>query len=586
MLIDEGTITQEDGRWVHTADLSSVSVPPTIHALLAARIDRLKPEERTALECAAVAGKVFWRGAVAALAPPEQTRTLDASLLALVRKDLIRQDPSTFAGEDAFRFRHLLVRDAAYNGIAKRVRADLHERYARWLSETTGDKAYEYEEIIAYHYEEAFRNLVEVGIQDERVESLGLEAGTRLAAVGDRAAGRGDSPATITLYRRAVAAYPRTEPARLRIMCDLARLLLRQGNYDEASTAVAEAAAIAAETGDEAALWDARMADTDLEVYRATPGASPRSAEVARSAIEVFERLNDDAGLSRAWELLGTTYWIAQQAADSTEAAERSLMYANRIGSRGNPHALNNMVAGALIFGPTPWPRAVARMEQLMSERPTRVMESRYDAIAGLAAAAVGRFEEGRSLYANSQLILRDLGLPLMSAAWTQSGAIIERYAGDYEASARILRAGADAMEAIGERSFRSTNLAFLAASLAYVGNYKDAERFALEARETGEIDDIATQVGSLTALSFVAASKGDASHAEALTREAISLVEPTDFIEQRADAHLAAADVFRIIGLPDDAREALAKAEALYEAKATPVMVERVRAMKAELQT
>jgi len=103
-----------------------VVVPPSLQALLAARLDQLEPAERSVLERGAIEGEIFHRGAVQALAPAETQVT--PNLAALVRRELIRPDRSQFAGEDGFRFRHLLIRDAAYDGLPKAMRADLHER--------------------------------------------------------------------------------------------------------------------------------------------------------------------------------------------------------------------------------------------------------------------------------------------------------------------------------------------------------------------------------------------------------------------------------------------------------------------------
>ena len=108
-----------------------VTVPPTIQALLAARLDQLDPAERGVLERGSVEGRVFHRGAVQALAP-EELQTV-ARLTSLVRKELVRPDKAQFSGEDAFRFRHLLIRDAAYEALPKAMRAELHERFAGWL---------------------------------------------------------------------------------------------------------------------------------------------------------------------------------------------------------------------------------------------------------------------------------------------------------------------------------------------------------------------------------------------------------------------------------------------------------------------
>ncbi len=110
-----------------------VAVPPTLQALLAARLDQLEPAERSVLERGAIEGEIFHRGAVQALAPDEPQVT--PRLAALVRKELIRPDRPQLAGEDGFRFRHILIRDAAYDALPKAVRADLHARFAAWLEE-------------------------------------------------------------------------------------------------------------------------------------------------------------------------------------------------------------------------------------------------------------------------------------------------------------------------------------------------------------------------------------------------------------------------------------------------------------------
>ena len=110
-----------------------VEVPPTLRALLAARLDQLDEAERRVLECGAVEGELFHRGTVQALAPEESEVT--PRLAALVRRDLVRPDRPQFPGDDAYRFRHLLIRDAAYEALPKAARAELHERLAVWLEE-------------------------------------------------------------------------------------------------------------------------------------------------------------------------------------------------------------------------------------------------------------------------------------------------------------------------------------------------------------------------------------------------------------------------------------------------------------------
>ncbi len=132
MLVDDALLTREGDRWVASSDLSELPVPSTIHALLAARLEGLPADERAILMTAAVEGAVFHRGAVGELRPTLDT-PLEDGLLALVRRDLIRPDTADFAGEKAYRFRHGLIRDAAYRSLPKNARADLHERFAAWL---------------------------------------------------------------------------------------------------------------------------------------------------------------------------------------------------------------------------------------------------------------------------------------------------------------------------------------------------------------------------------------------------------------------------------------------------------------------
>ena len=165
-------------------DDGELEVPPTLRALLAARLDQLEPQERSVLERGAVEGEVFHRGAVQALAPDEPE--VLPRLAALVRHELIRPERPQFPGEDGFRFRHLLIRDAAYDALPKAVRADLHRRLADWLDER-GQELVELDELVGYHLEKAFRYEKELGAPDPEVAE---RAGRRLAAAGRRALAR------------------------------------------------------------------------------------------------------------------------------------------------------------------------------------------------------------------------------------------------------------------------------------------------------------------------------------------------------------------------------------------------------------
>ena len=197
MLIDDEALVLDNGRWV-AGDIGELAIPPSINALLAARLDRLDPEEQTVLQCASVIGKQFWWSAVAELAPDDMRDRVASHLHALVRKRLVFPAESTsFANEDSFRFGHILVRDAAYAALPKARRAELHERCARWLERKGGDRSAKYADILGYHLEQAYRARRELGPIDEHARGLAVSAGdfprgcrTTRARTGRRTRGR------------------------------------------------------------------------------------------------------------------------------------------------------------------------------------------------------------------------------------------------------------------------------------------------------------------------------------------------------------------------------------------------------------
>ena len=177
MLVDDGALKREGDRWTAGVDLAALEMPPTIHALLAARIERLRAEDRLVLERAAIVGRQFSRAAVAHLLPREAQGDLDARVEALRRSELIEPDATWFLGEPALRFHHGLIRDAAYRRVLKGTRAELHERVADWL-ESRVEGAVEHDETIGWHLEQAHRHLAELGPLDERVSRSSGRAAT------------------------------------------------------------------------------------------------------------------------------------------------------------------------------------------------------------------------------------------------------------------------------------------------------------------------------------------------------------------------------------------------------------------------
>ena len=205
MLIEDGSLESIDGRWTSTRDLGDLDVPPTIEALLTARLELLPRDEGMALETASVIGQVFSPDAVAALVDTEARSRIPAAYDALLARDIVQTAPGGFAGDRALRFRHLLIRDAAYRRLPKASRADLHERFAGWLEGEVGERVAESEEIVGYHLEQAFVLRMELRPENDAGRALASRAARRLASAGRRAMDLGDGLAASGLLGRAVA---------------------------------------------------------------------------------------------------------------------------------------------------------------------------------------------------------------------------------------------------------------------------------------------------------------------------------------------------------------------------------------------
>jgi class 3 adenylate cyclase len=231
MLIDERHLDQ---------DPSDLAMPVTIHALLAARLDRLDRGERAIVEAGAVIGRSFGDEAALALARVGDRAELEPRLGALVRKQVVEPDGGHLAGVRTFSFKHILLHDVAYQGILKAHRADLHARYAHWLEREAGERAGEYAEILGYHLERAHSYLAELGPIDERGRELAERASGRLGASGARVLARGDIRPAVSLLERAVSLLPEDHPARRDLSVKLGIALAETGDLSRADALLAD----------------------------------------------------------------------------------------------------------------------------------------------------------------------------------------------------------------------------------------------------------------------------------------------------------------------------------------------------------
>jgi class 3 adenylate cyclase/tetratricopeptide (TPR) repeat protein len=576
MLIDDGLLARDNGGWTATADLATVSVPPTIQALLGARLDRLEGEERGVLECASVEGKVFHRGGVVELAAEPQRPRVGANLMALVRKELIRACRANFADEDAFRFRHLLIRDAAYDSLPKEVRAAFHERHAAWLERKAGERAAEYDEILGYHLERAHRNRADLGPVDVETQELARKAADRLGGAGRRAFVRSDVPAGVNLIARAAALLPAGDPVRVDLIPNVRIMQGWTGDLGWADTVLKDAVAV----GDERLKAHAHVQGGLLRLFTGPDVTAGELLEVAEPAIDVFERLGDDLGLARAWRLAEQANYLARRAGPSTDAAERGLVHARRAGDRFEEREIAQFLLIAMILGPAAAPEAARRCEQLHQDAAGDPFLE-VNALGALAyfVAIQGRTGEARELLARGRA---DMG-ELSEWLWVVPPVYFGLYASwedDPTGAERELRPAYEALRRIGEQSHFSSLATVLAQAVYAQGRYEDADVLAGEARDASRLIDVQCQTISRTVKAKVLARRGERSAAEELAREAIEFVEESDFLPVRGEALVDVAEVFQLIGRADEAGPALEAAVRLHEQKGNAAAAARARAL------
>ena len=527
----------------------AAAIPPTIHALLAARLDQLPADERAVLERAAVIGREFTAGAVNSLSGEHGVGSM---LLSLVRRDLIEPDRSLIPGDDGFRFRHILIRDAAYLAVAKVIRADVHERYANWLAESAG----ELDEIIGYHLEQAFRYRRELGPADD---SLATQAGERLSRAGRRAVNRGDMPAAVSLLTRAAAILSDSSDERREILPVLGSALMRAGDFGRAEHVLTDSLEAAHAAGDTRLELRTLIEREFLRSFTQPEESLEEIVAVADHAIPLLEELGDDIGLAKAWWLRSELHMAACRWQERAENLERALVHAKNAGDASEQATIAAQIATALQYGPTPVEAAVRRCEELLSDqaRDRSLEASITSTLAGLTAMR-GEFDEARRLQERARGIYETLGMRLRIGVRSLIAAEIELLAGRPEEAVIILRWGIDSLTKMGVTSATSTLSAFLADALVSAGSLDEAVECADSAREASSETDVVNQVIWRVAK---ARATGDAR----VAGEAVRRAAKTDSPDLKARAFVAAGE--------------LEQARLLYQAKGNLAAIERLSA-------
>ncbi len=540
-----------------------VVVPSTLKALLAARLDQLDLDERRALEFAAVEGEVFHRGGVQALAPGGGQVT--PRLAALVRRQLIAPHRARLAGEDGFRFHHLLIRDAAYESLTKASRAELHQRLAAWL-EQRGKDLVELDELLGYHLQQAARYTAELGQPDP---ALAERAGEHLARAGRRALWRVDEPAAVSLLERALEL---TRPLRLDVQLELDFANLFFMSDPQRAAALAEAAAERARVaGDEAGEALARVVAAANRLWFAADADVDELEALAVAALPVLERAGDHSGLARVWDALG--FRVANSRGRNEEMAHASEQADRHRRLAGQP--VSGLASLALVGGPRPADEALRAFDQALAEnaRPPEML------LRAVLLAMLGRFGEAWPLAHEANDRLRAMR-GAVEEVWLAEIATLE---GDHEAAARYLRRAYETAKAVG--SSVSEVAPQLGRVLCALGRHDEAEPLAELGRELAVEGDVWPEMLWRQVQALVDAYRGNHAEAELLGREAVAISNRTDALNAQGDALCDLAEVLSRAGRTDEAAATLEHALERYERKKNLAMLAQVRPKLEELR-
>jgi class 3 adenylate cyclase/tetratricopeptide (TPR) repeat protein len=570
---DDGTLLHGPSGWVLVRRPEGVSIPPSIQALLAARLDSLVERERAVLERGAVVGQVFPALAVEAMTSEGIRPGIGAALGLLERRRLIRPDDASTPEDPTFAFVHLLVRDAAYAGMLKRLRADLHERFADWLLARAGDRLPEFEEIVGHHLEQSFRNLLELGPADERTAALRSRAAEHLIASARRAFATNDMRGAALLFDRANDLLSDDDARLPDALLSQGTALVETGAFERARSVFARADEVAHPMRDQRTLTLIRLARIRLALMDETTVSAGDLGSVAESAVDHFLSEEDDFGLARALHTLGEVHWLQGHFADAERSFQEAVVHAERISEEREVRDNLAWLAVGAYTGPIDVDAGLARCAEITRRaQGDRLIDAFTKHCEGGLLAMRGDFREAREVIQEGRGILEDFGWVTEEAGASQVSAHVEILAGDMAAAERELRRGCEVLVHMGERGYLSTTAGILANVLASMDDLDEAERFIALSVDAGSPDDATTQVEWRMARAEVLLRRGDVVAAVRVASEAVEIADGTDSLNLRGNARRQLARAFQAAERTSEAIEQAGLALAEYERKGNVV--------------
>jgi len=478
MLIEQGVLrTTDAGGWELVSEPAAVEMPQSIRAVIGARLDALPPDEIDVVQAAAVVGRVFWIGAVQHLCERSRRDTREVLGRLRARDILLAHESSSFSGELELSFRHVLIRDVAYESLPKSRRVGAHVEMAGWVAEHASGREEEIAELLATHYLRALGYLEELGERDDR--NLTRPQAYRWA----RAAGE-----------RAHRLWQQREAARW---------------FREALDA---AVGVEVRPEELASLWE-RFA-------HACEGVEPyaKVASAFEAALAAYEAIGDDAAAGRmeAWRA-----FVAFQSGDDDAVLRWSERALTHLESRGDSRdlALALIILGWAHRRSGRFDEAEPRLRRAVAIAATvgdPGIRAQASVSLGKCLQQSGNVEEGVPLLEQSLEHARQAGdLPVLLRALVDLSEAHEEATGDYRRAEELMREGLEIARRAGHRQQVAWMESNLADYLVDMGRLHEAEPLSRsgldEARHVGEPRRIALTLPTVSYLALLRAHVAEA---------------------------------------------------------------------------
>ncbi len=563
MLVDDGVLARSGDAWELTVDVDALDVPPSIHALLATRLERLPSIDRRVLEVASIIGNEFTVGAITDLLGDRAEST--TSVLDRLRRLQLAEPAGAYLGDDPlWRFHHVLIRDVAYRRLLKTHRASLHEEHARWIDARVG--GVDRDETVARHLDAARRYRLDLDLRDNHTDALGREAASRYLHAAGRALDRDELTVAGVLAGLGVhldVDDPQLDAALARLACE-ARL-----SANDVAGAEPMLDRFAAVAGPSDLPW--------VACYRAQlavltdPHALVEAEAGLTDVIEEFARLADRAGSAKAHLVRAGARARLGRIAETEDDLDAALAAAREAGASRLVTLVLGSAPAAALWGPSPVPRAggrcldVTHLQRITTAAPS--VEATSVRCQAVLEALGGRPDIARTMLARARRTVAELGLRHGLMETELFTGIVEMLAGEEARAESCFRTALDGLRELGVSVDAALAAALLARSLLAQGRLAEADEQASTSEGLAG-HDLKAGIAWRTVRAEIHSALHRHSEARSLAEEAVGLASPTDLVVDHADALAAMARILAADGDLAASERAQQEADAHYRAK------------------